>query len=123
MKIFRHKTITKSYALKAALYRRLARKQGIKLDFSEQRLIEMFEFESLGAQGRLFSELKTKNGFAYGKWLRDLDVSQMVGDIRAGDFCKIEFLSTAIERLHNKKPLSFVPATEWFPWRLKMANV
>jgi len=125
MKLFRHKVITKKYALKAAMYRRLARKQGMDLDFSEESLFEMFDFESIGAQGRSFDELKYHNGYAYGKWLRDLDVSQMVQDVRTGDFCKAEFLKTGLDRLHNVSALECVLVPTWFPFKRnkKIASV
>ena len=116
MRPFKHKKITKRYAVKAALYRRLGRKAGCSLDFSAKALLEMFEFESIGANGILFSELRTRNGYAFGKWLRDIDVSQMCDDIRAGDFCKYEYLTTAIDRLHNAKLLAGVMTGASFGW-------
>lgn len=117
MRVFKHKRVTRRYACKAALYRRLARSQGAgEYDFSESALVEMFEFESTGAAGVQFSTIKARNGFAYGKWLRDLDASQMCEDVRRGDFCKAEFMSGAVERIHNCSVLSRIAAPHWFPY-------
>lgn len=118
MNIFRHRKVTKKYAAKAAMYRRLAMKMSPGThSFDVGALVEMFEYESIGNNALLFSQLKQRNGYALGKWLRDLDVSQMQEDITNGDFCKAEFLSTALERLHNKKQLASMISPVWFPWR------
>jgi len=97
MKLINRKLkISKKYLLKAALYRRMAMKTGgldKKSDlFNEDKLIEL---------------LKT-NGYAYGKFLRDCFVSDMVKDVKSGLFLKIEFLSTPLERLHNQDILDKV---------------
>lgn len=118
MKIFSHRKITKHYACKAAMYRRQTRNMGsLYHTFTAEDLLEIFEFETYGKGTKLFSALKTRNGYAYGKWLRDLDVSQMNADIHSGDFCKAEFLNTAIQRLHNSSMLRHIISPEWFPWR------
>jgi hypothetical protein len=116
VKPFKHKPITKRYAVKAVLYRRLGRNAGCSLDYSLEALREMFEFESLGGKGVLFSELRARNGYAFGKWLRDIDISQMCDDIKAGDFCKYEYLTTAIDRLHNTKLMAGIMPAPSFAW-------
>lgn len=113
MKPYRLKGISKRYAAKAAMYRRYAKSQGGlgALRFTQVELLELFNYESHG----IGSVDKKTNGFAYGKWVRDLTVSMMIEDIRNGDMCKIEFLGTAIQRIHNKTVLSSVPAGTFFP--------
>ena len=37
--------------------------------------------------------------------------------LRAGNACKAEFLTTAIERIHNESKLKNVVATPLFAWR------
>lgn len=115
MKILNRKIVSKKYAVKAALYRRLARKSGMSLDYSLDALLELHDFESRGV-GDSFSVIKKTNGYAYGKWLRDIDVAQITEGISSGDFCKAEFLSTPIERLHNKTFLATIPSPVWFPY-------
>lgn len=119
MKIFKHKFVTKKFALRAAAYRRAARSMlprgQEKYTFSTMDLVELFLLESKG-QGCSFHEMKARNGFAYGKWVRDLSVSMMVEDITRGDACKAEFLSSPIQRLHNEPVLRGVVAGTWFPF-------
>ena len=105
MNIFKHQLITKRYALKAALFRRLAKNSKQKnLSFTEQDLINLFNYETHGI-GKIDEQ---KNGFAYGKWIRDLSISMMIEDIQSGIFCKADFLDTAISRLHNSNILNVV---------------
>lgn len=117
MKLINRKLkISKKYLLKAALYRRMAMKTG-ELDkksdlFNEDKLIELYQFESTGRTddvdvASLKQILKT-NGYAYGKFLRDCFVSDMVKDVKSGLFLKIEFLSTPLKRLHNQDILDKV---------------
>ena len=120
MKRFNKKSlgISTNYALKAALYRRLARKMGGSHTFSAADLLELYYFESKGTGSQSFDQMKKTNGFAYGKWLRDIDCSTMVEAISSGEFCKIEFLGTAIERIHNTLPLrAIVVYIPWFPYQ------
>lgn len=108
--------ISKKYLFKAALYRRMAMQTG-GFDkqselFNEDKLIELYQFESTGKTDdgdvtSLKQILKT-NGYAYGKFLRDCFVSDMVQDVRSGLFLKIEFLSTPLEQLHNQDILDKV---------------
>lgn len=117
MKIFKHNKVTKKYALKAALHRRLAKKVcGIGVTFTEKDLVEFFDYESNGIKPCTFDTLKARNGFALGKWLRDIDIVQISEDIEKGNFCKAEFLSTSIERLHNKDFLSNIISPVFFPF-------
>ena len=68
--------VTKKFAAKAALYRRLAKSMGSPTHtFSHDDLIEIFKYESNGI-GPNFSEMKLRNGFALGKWIRDINVAQ-----------------------------------------------
>lgn len=107
--------ISKKYLLKAALYRRMAVATG-GLDkqselFNEDKLIELYQFESTGKTDNNITSLKQilkSNGYAYGKFLRDCFVSDMVKDVKSGLFIKIEFLSTPLERLHNQDVLDKV---------------
>ena len=113
MKLFRLKGVSRKYAATAAHYRRVARTHANGLDFSEKALMELHEWESRGL-GKID---KAQNGYAYGKWIVDLSVSMWVEDICAGNACKAEFLTTAIERIHNKSKLKNVVATPLFAWR------
>ena len=113
MTLFQLKGISRKYAAKAAHYRRVARSNIQGLDFSEQSLRELYDWESRGI-GRVD---KARNGFAYGKWIVDLSVSMWIEDILAGNACKAEFLTTAIERIHNESKLKNVVATPLFAWR------
>lgn len=107
MKLFKLKGISKTYALRAAHYRRCAKNQGINgLNFNEVALRELHSWESKG-EGSMD---KSKNGFAYGKWCVDLSVAMWVEDIKNGNFCKAEFLETRIQKLHNTKKLETVIA-------------
>jgi len=105
MKLFKLKGITKKYALRAAHYRRVARKHIPGLDFSENALRALFIYESTGK-----GNVDKNNGYSYGKFLVDLSVSMWIEDIKAGNACKAEFLSTRLEKLHNTKKLELVPA-------------
>lgn len=67
MKILRNIKITKNYALKAALYRRIAKEYNSTYIFTHKDLIEIFDYESLGIKSRSFDEMKLYNGFAAGK--------------------------------------------------------
>lgn len=105
MNIFKHQLITKRYALKAALFRRLAKNSKQKnLSFTEQDLINLFNYETHGI-GKIDER---KNGFAYGKWIRDLSISMMIEDIQSGIFCKADFLDTVINKLHNNSILKMI---------------
>ena len=105
--------ISKKYLLKAALYRRMAMQTG-GLDkqselFNEDKLIELYHFESTGRTNdsnvTSLKQILKSNGYAYGKFLRDCFVSDMVKDVKSGLFFKCEFLSTPLERLHNQDVL------------------
>lgn len=116
MKRFNLKGVSKTYALRAAHYRRCAKNQGVTgLDFSETALRELHAWESRG-EG---SVDKSKNGFAYGKWCIDLSVAMWVEDLKKGDFCKVEFLRTRIQKLHNTKKIEAIIAGAFFPYDLK----
>ena len=79
--------------------------------FNEDKLIELYQFESTGKTDNNITSLKQilkSNGYAYGKFLRDCFVSDMVKDVKSGLFFKCEFLSTPLERLHNQDVLDKV---------------
>ena len=99
MKIWKYK-ISKKFALKASLWRRIAKSHTNSHTFSYHDLLELYDKESRGI-GRSFDSMKEDNGFAYGKWLRDLALVMMVEDVQSGDFAKIEFIDTTIQRIHN----------------------
>lgn len=99
--------VSKKFALRAALYRRTALKmlnyeysKNHEL-FSQEKLVELYQLESLG-KGRRLSEMKQDNGYAYGKWLRDIDVKTMLDDIARGDFHPYEFMCSTLDLVHNK---------------------
>ena len=109
--------VTKAFALKASLYRRLARKSGFSSTaFTKDDLLELFQQETYGIGERTFDQMKKTNGFAYGKWLRDIDTAGYIEGIMSGDFAKIEFLGTALERIHNQKVMDSIPSRPWFPY-------
>lgn len=109
MKQFKPKAVgvSKKFAFRAALYRRIALKMlGDCYNkqhefFSKEKLIELYQLESLG-KGRRLSEMKQDNGYAYGKWLRDIDVKTMLDDIARGDFHPYEFMCSTLDLVHNK---------------------
>lgn len=126
MKLFSSTVVTRKYAVKASLYRRLVRKMGgFSHTFTKDDLEEMYAFETFGKDGKLFSELKSRNGFAFGKWLRDIDVVQMIQDVTSGDFVKYEFLDTAHGRIHNQSVLDkvYLPSPNWFFGCAYMSNI
>lgn len=113
MKTLRLAGISKKYALRAALYRRVARGQKVEsLDFSETSLRELYAWESCGVGG----VDKSKNGFAYGKWCVDLSVAMWIEDLAKGDFCKAEFLTTRLQKLHNQRKLESITSGTFFPY-------
>jgi hypothetical protein len=81
--------------------------------FTKKELTELYLYESKGI-GKVD---KLTNGFAYGKWARDLDVSMIIEDVVNGYACKYEFLSTPIERIHNTAIFKNVISGEFFPYR------
>lgn len=127
MKRFSRKIgVSKKFALKASLYRRLAKRHTIQSKvwtYTKDDLIELFDFESTGETTRRFDEMKTNNGFALGKWLRDIDCASYLEGIAQGDFCKAEFLGTAIERIHNSEMLGHVIVPPWFPYMKENRSV
>lgn len=110
--------VSKAFAIKACLYRRLARKYNAdKWTFTLDDLQELYQYESTGKRTRSFDEMKKTNGFALGKWLRDIDVANYREAYLNGEFAKIEFLSTDIERLHNKHVFDNLPLIAFFPFQ------
>ena len=104
MKIFNKRRVgcSKKFAAKAAMYRRLARRMGTKLTFTREDLIELYEYESTRKGGKsAFESIRQRNGFALGKWLRDIDVAQYIEDLRDGLICPAE-LPEGIGIVHNK---------------------
>lgn len=82
MKVFRKKSIgcSKKFAAKAAMYRRLAKGMGGKSTFETMR---------------------QRNGFAFGKWLRDIDIAQYIEDLRTGMINPKELLE-GVSIVYNK---------------------
>lgn len=110
---------SRKYLAKAALYRRIVTKDNKNPNyakesdaFSLEKLLELYEFESRGTvngeRGAKLSYLIQDNGYAYGKHLYDISVSQMIQDVKDGLFYKCEFMETDLERLHNKPILDDV---------------
>nr|DAS06078.1 MAG TPA: hypothetical protein [Caudoviricetes sp.] len=117
-RILKRLKVTKAFAIKACLYRRLARKYNAdKWTFTLDDLQELYQYESTGKRTRSFDEMKKTNGFALGKWLRDIDVANYREAYLNGEFAKIEFLSTDIERLHNKHVFDNLPLVAFFPFQ------
>lgn len=117
-RILKRLKVSKAFAIKACLYRRLARKYNAdKWTFTLADLQELYQYESTGKRTRSFDEMKKTNGFALGKWLRDIDVANYREAYLNGEFAKIEFLSTDIERLHNKHVFDNLPLVAFFPFQ------
>nr|DAN37174.1 MAG TPA: hypothetical protein [Caudoviricetes sp.] len=117
-RILKRLKVSKAFAIKACLYRRLARKYNAdKWTFTLGDLQELYQYESTGKRTRSFDEMKKTNGFALGKWLRDIDVANYREAYLNGEFAKIEFLSTDIERLHNKHVFDNLPLVAFFPFQ------
>lgn len=111
--------VSRQFAFRAALYRRLVRKTSTpeelsRLRFDRNALVEMYKYESTGKSERSYEAMKKDNGYALGKWIRDLQVSMMVEDVEKGHSAKIEFLDTPLNRLHNKPVLDKVRVKEPF---------
>ena len=77
------------------------RKKGWGLDYSENALIECYNYESSGG------EIGEKNGFYAGKKAMDITVSDAIKEIKEGNFCKAEF---------------YTPLRGWY-WKKKLAGV
>ena len=117
-RILKRLKVSKAFAIKACLYRRLARSYNAdKWTFTLDDLQELYQYESTGKRTRSFDEMKKTNGFALGKWLRDIDVANYREAYLNGEFAKIEFLSTDIERLHNKHVFDNLPLVAFFPFQ------
>lgn len=108
MKLFHKRTVgvSKKYAVKAALFRRLASNMGDKHSpaFSRENLIAHYQYESLGGT----EPDKKTNGYAAGKFMFDITVSNIIESIKAGEFLACEFTCTAINRLHYTQALADV---------------
>lgn len=116
-RVLKRLKVSKAFAVKACLYRRLARSYNAdKWTFTLGDLQELYQYESTGKRTRSFDEMKKTNGFALGKWLRDIDVANYREAYLNGEFAKIEFLSTDIERLHNKHVFDNLPLVAFFPF-------
>lgn len=105
MKVFRKKSIgcSKKFAAKAAMYRRLAKgMDASRLSFTKEDLIELYQYESTGKGGKsAFETMRQRNGFAFGKWLRDIDTAQYIEDLRTGMINPKELLE-GVGIVHNK---------------------
>lgn len=87
MKVFNKRKVgcSRKFAAKAAMYRRLAIGMGSTLAFTHEDLIELYTYESTGKGGKsVFEFMRQRNGFALGKWLRDIDTAQYIEDLRNG---------------------------------------
>ena len=104
MKVFKKKSVgcSKKFAAKAAMYRRLAKGMGSTLTFTREDLIELYMYESTGKGGKsAFESMRQRNGFALGKWLRDIDTAQYIEDLRNGMINPKELLE-GVGIVHNK---------------------
>lgn len=54
--------------------------------FSAEMLVELYKFENTGKATITFEAMKKDNGYALGKWLRDLEVSMIREGIQEGLF-------------------------------------
>lgn len=98
--------ISRTYLRHAAAYRRYA--GDVPFDFSVAALIACYRHETFGEPAA------KRNGFIYGKWVRDISVVQWIEDIRRGDACKHEFYTPkdkwwARPALENIVPGTFFP--------------
>lgn len=104
MKVFNKRKVgcSKKFAAKAAMYRRLAKGMGGNFEFSHEDLLELYRYESTGAGGKsAFETMRQRNGFAFDKWLRDIDVAQYKEDLNNGLFNPKELLE-GMGIVHNK---------------------
>lgn len=104
MKVFNKRKVgcSKKFAAKAAMYRRLAKGMGGNFESSHEDLLELYRHESTGAGGKsAFETMRQRNGFAFGKWLRDIDVAQYKEDLNNGLFNPKELLE-GMGIVHNK---------------------
>lgn len=104
MKVFNKRKVgcSKKFAAKAAMYRRLARGMGSALTFTREDLLELYIYESTGKGGKsAFESMRQRNGFALGKWLRDIDVAQYIECLQEGLFHPKEYLE-GVGIVHNK---------------------
>lgn len=104
MKVFNKRKVgcSKKFAAKAAMYRRLARNMGGNFEFSHEDLLELYRYESTGQGGKsAFETMRQRNGFALGKWLRDIDTAQYIEDLRSGMIAPNELLE-GVGIVHNK---------------------
>ena len=104
MKVFNKRKVgcTKKFAAKAAMYRRLAKGMGGRFEFSHEDLLELYHYESTGEGGKsAFETVRQRNGFAFGKWLRDIDATQYKEDLNNGLINPKELLE-GMGIVHNK---------------------
>lgn len=118
MKIFSAKRVgvSKRFAAKAAMYRRLAKamSRSKKFSYTHDDLIELYNYESRGiTNGTSFETMRQRNGFAFGKWLRDIDVAQYKEDLMSGLINPIELLG-GVGAVHNRELERYF---NWRAWR------
>lgn len=102
------KGISHRYLRLAATYRRFAGRDR-NYDWSKEALEECFLHES---EGEPASKM---NGYVYGKWCKDINVSNWIEDIQKGNFCKAEFYTT-MNKWWLEKVFNSVASPTWFPF-------
>ena len=107
--MLRLKGISRKYLRMAAMYRRFANRDR-HYDWSLQSLIECYNHETHG------QPIKKSNGYAFGKWCKDLSVVQWIEDIRKGDACKAEFYTPKDKWWTEKALANLVVPCAWFPY-------
>ena len=115
VKAARRKGIRRKYLRLAALYRRAARGSEI-MDFSLDALVELHHYESTGK-----GKPARNNGWAYGKFVLDITVSDAVSGIKDGEFCKAEFY-IGPSAWYWKRALKDSPAGTFFPYVLNFKD-
>lgn len=98
--------ISRKYLRLAAVYRRYAASS--LYDYSRAMLIECYNAETHGGP------VSKNNGYAFGKWCKDLSVVQWIEDIRKGNACKAEFY-TPKDKWWSGPALRNVVVGPWFP--------
>lgn len=76
--------VSNKFKRMAALYKIFAESLSQRLDFSDDSLLELYNFESFGGS------ISSNNGFAFGKQYLNLQVTMWREDLIAGNLTKAE---------------------------------
>lgn len=101
--------LKRTYLRRAAVYRRFAGRDS-GMDFSADALLGCYRYESSGG-----AKPARNNGYVFGKWAMDVTIATWREDIRAGLFCKAEFI-TPLSKWYAVPALSTVISPAWFPF-------